>query len=129
MAPLECVLLIDDNEITNFLHRELFQETALAGKVVVRTSGKSGLDYMDNPAECTPDLVLVDVHMPVMDGFEFLNCYLTGRQEASPLVVLLTTSNNPRDRDRATQAGIPYLIKPLEEKDLQALVKLYNAGR
>ncbi len=129
MAPLECVLLIDDNDITNFLHRELLGETALARNVVVRTNGRSGLEYLDNPTGCVPYLVLLDVHMPVMDGFDFLDRYLTSRQESFATIVLLTTSYNPRDRDRATQAGIPYLIKPLQEKDLQALVKHYHDSR
>ena len=134
MKKLKCVLLIDDNKATNFLHETLFEELDVAERIVIEYNGKDGLAHLDRVAggDDYPELILVDVHMPVMDGFDFLEGY---RQRQYPekldaLVVMLTTSTNPRDVDRILAAGFAeYLPKPLAEEHILDLVRKYHNRR
>jgi CheY-like chemotaxis protein len=134
MKKLKCVLLIDDNKATNFLHETLFEELDVAERIVIEYNGKDGLAHLDRVAggDDYPSLILVDVHMPVMDGFDFLEGY---RQRQYPekfaaLVVMLTTSTNPRDVDRILAAGFAeYLPKPLTEEHILDLVHKYHNRR
>ncbi len=117
------ILLVDDDKICSFLHTELLHELGLARQVVSLPNGLLALQYVQQhclaasrePGAC-PDLILLDLHMPVMDGFEFLQ-ELT-RLGLSALirdsVVVLTTSDNVSDQWEAEQLRVKdYLVKPL----------------
>jgi CheY-like chemotaxis protein len=131
MHTFNCILLIDDNKATNFLHQDLIEETGWAREIIVRKNGQEGLQYITHPNGCSPEVVLVDINMPVMDGFDFLEGYqrLTKQQAERPLVILLSTSHNPRDQERAAQAGVPYLTKPLQQQDLHRIATLYEENK
>ncbi len=131
MKKLKCVLLIDDNKATNFLHETLFEELDVAERIVIEYNGKDGLAHLDRVAgrDDYPELILVDIHMPVMDGFDFLEGYRQRQyqEKFDSLVVMLTTSTNPRDVDRIRAVGFAeYLPKPLLEEHIQELVRKYH---
>ena len=130
LLPLRCVLLVDDNRITRFLHRRLIVRLGIAEHVLEATNGEEALALVH--AQCAddfrtcPDLILLDVRMPVLDGFGFLEEYraLPEAQQCAKVVALLTTSWHPRDKNRAAQWVIAdYLIKPLTADQLSALLK------
>ena len=119
----EKILLVDDDKICSFLHTDLLKELGLARQVISLANGQLALQYIQQnglidsrePGAC-PDLILLDLHMPVMDGFEFLQ-ELT-RLGLSALirdsVVVLTTSDNATDQWEADQLRVKdYLVKPL----------------
>ena len=131
MKKLKCVLLIDDNKATNFLHETLFEELDVAERIVIEYNGKDGLAHLDRVAGGNdyPELILVDIHMPVMDGFDFLEGYQQRQyhEKYNALVIMLTTSTNPRDVDRILAAGFAgYLPKPLSEEHIMELVRKYQ---
>jgi CheY-like chemotaxis protein len=133
MKPLYCILLIDDNRATNFLHQTLIEELDMAQQVTVVQNGKEGLSFLEEhqQANSFPELIFVDINMPVMDGYEFLDIYQTRRynQIKHSLVIILTTSSNPRDTDKVKQLNLPYVhyyVKPLKEEDLQRLAAVYT---
>ncbi|GAB4402553.1 MAG: response regulator [Microscillaceae bacterium] len=73
------VLLIDDNEIDNLIHERLLKDLAPETEVKVFQSSTQALDYLiatatQNP-QALPDLILLDLHMPMMDGFAFMKAY------------------------------------------------------
>jgi CheY-like chemotaxis protein len=130
MKKLKCVLLIDDNKATNFLHETLFEELNVSERIVIEYNGKDGLAHLDRMVSGGdyPELILVDIHMPVMDGFDFLEGYRQRQyhQKYNSLVVILTTSTNPRDVDRILAVGfVEYLPKPLTEENIGDLVRKY----
>jgi CheY-like chemotaxis protein len=132
MKKLKCVLLIDDNKATNFLHETLFEELDVSERIVIAYNGKDGLAHLDRVAggDDYPELILVDIHMPVMDGFDFLEGYRQRQyhEKYDSLVVMLTTSTNPRDVDRILAAGFAeYLPKPLAEENILELVRKYQS--
>lgn len=131
---LNCVLLIDDDEPTNFLNKMLIEETGFANEVRVAQSAREALDYLSGKsAEQTgskppvPDLIFLDINMPAMDGWEFLEQYdrLSPQQKASIIVVMLTTSFNPEDENKAKTISYisSYQNKPLTEDIINGILK------
>lgn len=135
MRKLNGILLIDDDDTSNFLNRRLLERLNITDNIKVFQNGKKAFDYLysvsnnhydANSSEYfKPELILLDINMPVMNGFEFLELY----QRFDPnfrqhtLMVLLTTSNHPRDTNRAQQFDVEYLTKPLTEEKLGELLK------
>ncbi len=111
MKKLNCILLIDDNAHTNFFNKRIIQKLGLADEVIAVENGKLGLDYITRQGKYNdsekrypkPDLIFLDINMPVMDGWEFLNEYqnLPAEQKGKILIIMLTTSPNPDDMEKA----------------------------
>lgn len=119
MQQLECVLLVDDDEITNFVHESLIDDLGFAKQVLVAKNGQEAIQIIRQQAEqgrhC-PNLTFMDINMPVMNGFEFLEAYqqLDEALRQSIIIVMLTTSLNPKDIERTKNRGVAdFLNKPL----------------
>lgn len=129
---LNCILLIDDDEATNFIHKRVIREADCAEKVVAVQSGDEGLDYLksrEDGEHPRPDLIFLDVNMPGIDGWEFLEAYnaLEKEQKGRIIIVMLTTSLNPDDRERASQIETinSFKNKPLTVPMLSELIDTY----
>jgi CheY-like chemotaxis protein len=137
IAMLNCILLIDDDEPTNFLNRMTVEQTGCTRHVAVVQSGQEGLNFLmgqrppsGEMANCPhPDLIFLDINMPAMDGWEFMEKYkqLPREQKASIVLIMLTTSLNPDDEEKSKRmpeiAG--FENKPLNELQLERLLKKY----
>ncbi|MCB9232815.1 MAG: response regulator [Bacteroidia bacterium] len=129
---LECIMLIEDDETVNFYNEFLLKELGLAENIVIRENGEVALEYLreclDNDSKI-PDLILLDINMPVMNGFEFLDAYesLPVSKEIKALIVMLTTSLHPSDLEKAnTYASVSeYLYKPLMEEKIEGIIQKY----
>jgi CheY-like chemotaxis protein len=128
MNKLSGVLLVDDDKIINFLNRWLLQDLQVARQVLVAENGQEalGLIYPHGEGGYYPDLILLDINMPVMNGFEFLEAYaaldFAGKQTV--VIVMLTTSLNPRDVNRLQLLPMQgFLSKPLTRQKVQDLLK------
>ena len=78
MEKLNCVLLIDDDESTNFLHEIIINQSKITKQVIAHQSGSSALEYLQskmNGEYPQPDLIFLDINMPGMNGWEFLEEY------------------------------------------------------
>ncbi len=114
------ILLIDDDQITNYITQELLLDMHVGDKIMVQQSGKDALDYIKGnwlPAkreEVGTRLILLDLNMPLMSGFEFLD-HFSAFQMKDVRIFVLTTSESSRDVEKASQYKIEgYLVKPLE---------------
>ncbi|HYG39394.1 MAG TPA: response regulator [Cytophagales bacterium] len=128
------ILLVDDDQITNFLNENLIKEMNISDYISIANDGQEALDYVKlnclgsgnvNGACC--DLILLDLNMPVMDGFEFLEKVSELKIDTSISIVLLTTSSNERDLERAKTFNIMgYINKPLTEAKIQQAIQQRN---
>ena len=122
------ILLVDDDSIANFLIERIVQSTGLAKNIYKALNGKEALQVFEehsNLALPVPEVVLLDLNMPIMNGFEFLQAYnkLHFDEKNRPLIILVTSSNNPTDIERAKQLGIKYyLTKPISADTIKGIL-------
>lgn len=124
------VLLVEDNEGDIVLTQEAFDERKIINKLSVARNGEEAIEFLLGEAEKEnselPDLVLLDLNLPVKNGFEVLQALKEKKETKSIPVIILTTSSSQMDVDSAynLQAN-SYITKPLEIDDfIQAVVKI-----
>jgi CheY-like chemotaxis protein len=108
---LNSVLLVDDDQATNFINRRIIEKAGITNHIEVAYNGKEALHYLCNTGKYEklgapfpkPMLILLDINMPVMDGWEFLEAYrnLDSDKKSDKILVMLTTSFNPDDKTKA----------------------------
>lgn len=72
MKALKSILLVDDDETTNFINESLFRKLKISKELVIKNNGKEALEYLTQKKDI-PELILFDINMPIMDGMAFLN--------------------------------------------------------
>lgn len=129
MKQLALVLLVDDNPADNYIHQRILARAHCAAQVEVALNGQEGIDFLQRrKAEGLPlpDLVFLDINMPVLDGWGFLDkCReLNFDADTMPIIAMLTTSLNPRDVARARESGLveQYIEKPLTVDGLEFIM-------
>lgn len=129
MYELHHILLVEDDSITTYLHERLIKKVYPELKLVVRANGREALHYMQScldQKKPLPGIVLLDLNMPVMDGYEFLRMF---RRLSLPLfhrtrVVVLSSSDMISDQEQARQLGAScYLSKPLNKDKMQDIME------
>lgn len=121
-------MLVDDDYITNYLNSELIHEMEIATHVVVCYNGEEALEHLRMyqcplKVEKSVALIFLDINMPGIDGFEFLDQLEKLKLPEDIDVVLLTTSDNPRDVEKISQLKIKgYLNKPLTAEKISSIV-------
>lgn len=132
MPKLSCVLLVDDDQTTNYLNQLLLKRLNVTDKLVVALNGAEALQQLqlhsENASEDQPILVLLDVKMPVMNGFEFLEAFdqLPQLQKQAIIIVMLTTSLHPQDVSRLEKLPIAGLLnKPLTKEKVDNIMRTH----
>jgi CheY-like chemotaxis protein len=125
---LEKVMLVDDDHITNFINQRLLRKAAR--EVVVALNGKEAIQLLRESlssagSPALPDLILLDINMPVMNGFEFLEQYRQLPVKGIP-IAMLTTSSNEKDIARARRFNIfEFIDKPLSDDKIRRIFDKY----
>ncbi len=117
MLKKKNILLIDDDLPTNMLHQFIFKRIDDKHDIKVAQTGIEALEILKSDG-FSPDLIFLDINMPAMNGFEFIDAYKTLGKKIPP-IVLLTTSQNPSDRDIASEYSE---IKLYKNKPLSILM-------
>ena len=129
---IDLVMLVDDNDTDNFISKRIIEITKFASEVEVKNSGKKALDYLkenENNVDRLPDLIFLDINMPIVDGFVFLYEFekFNDLIKNKCKVIILSSSDNKRDIDKIVNNDhvIRFITKPLTESALSE-IKISN---
>ena len=129
-STLNHIALVDDNETTSFLNNRLLGRLAVAAHVSTFSRADEAFELfwggVGKDEQSTPDLVFVDLKMPGISGFEFLEMYnaLPQLVQDKTVVAVLTTSMHGADTARVAQySNVEYLTKPLTEEKMRKLLE------
>lgn len=119
------VLLVDDDAIFNYLNTKLIQHIGIADEIHTALNGEEAIKLINEyfqGSRAIPDVILLDLNMPIMDGFGFIDAFrklpIPGIRKVK--IVIVTSSSNPKDMARAKEMGITtYLTKPVLQEDLR----------
>ncbi len=121
------VMLVDDNENDLLYTRIVLERCGLAVEVQAFEFARQALQSLADGSAGGVDIILLDINMPGMDGFEFLDAYqaLTDARRARAAVVMLTSSSHGADRERAMAYACVkgYVVKPIDVETACALVR------
>ena len=132
MEKLTKILIIEDDPTTAYLHERLIDGFGVAHQVEIAYSGEDALQMIWNHIRTQnedkiPQLIFVDLNMPTMDGFEFLEAYerLNFENKDSVVVSVLTSSYHSKDINRVKEfpAVNDYVVKPLTEEKVMELMQ------
>jgi CheY-like chemotaxis protein len=130
-TPVPNIMLVDDNETDNFIHKRIIELSGFARNIIIKNSGKSALEYLENNSEQPeklPDVIFLDINMPIVDGFVFLFEFenFSDVVKNKSKIVILSSSDSKRDIDRIVdnEYVIHFITKPLSEEALESLVKM-----
>lgn len=122
------IMLVDDNETDNFIHRRVLEMGHFSEEIIVKNSGKSALEYLEankNNPDRIPEVIFLDINMPIVDGFVFLfefESFPDSIKDNSKIIVL-SSSDNKKDIDRIVDNDhvIHFITKPLSEDSVTEL--------
>lgn len=122
---MKSVLLVDDDSICNFLNTKALERMGFVNDIHTALNGKQALDLFNEyyvGTRSLPDFILLDLNMPIMDGFGFLEAFrglnLPGKSNVR--IIIVSSSVNMDDIDRAKRSGACYyLSKPINEQALR----------
>ncbi len=127
LSKLNCILLIEDNEADNFYHKIILQDMDIAHHIRIVENGQQALNYLLNEGDYrdkeqypSPDLIFLDINMPLMNAWEFLEKYvqIPDDKKRSHTIVMVSTSSNPFDKKKAEAIREinEFTNKPLSEE-------------
>lgn len=125
------ILVIDDDEVSNLITLNVLKDLVDESRIKFFNSGISALSFIEKDGDnfTPPELILLDIDMPLLDGFEFLEKIKTlPNPELNNIpVVILSNSDHPYDIINSRKAGIKdYLLKPLNKNKIQSLMESYG---
>jgi CheY-like chemotaxis protein len=123
MPKFNCILLVDDDYINNFLTERLLRKSNIAREVKAVRNGEEALTYLSEEKNKFPDLILLDMNMPEMGGIEFLKNFKKMIVDKQSKVILLTGSVHPDEVKTLEILGYHDLIqKPFSEEKLYQIL-------
>ncbi|WP_237390692.1 response regulator [Fulvivirga sediminis] len=125
----DIVMLVDDNEIDVFINQKVIELDHFSENVITCYSGREALDYLSKKeSNELPNVIFLDLNMPVIDGFEFLEAFASFPEEVRRkiTIIVLTSSDNDYDKDRISSNDDVLLFqsKPITEEKLNNIRKL-----
>ena len=126
------VMLIDDNEIDNLINQKMIEASGITQHIYTHTGARSAIEFLKNMEKLRdagknvlPDLIFLDIDMPLMDGFQFLDEFEKLEEETKTRcsVVMLTSSISPADVNKSKKYEYvkKYINKPLSQDNLEKL--------
>lgn len=128
---LKTAMLVDDESIDQMIYRRVIKRSGLIDQVECFSYAKDALAYLKSTDRAEIDVIFLDINMPAMNGFEFLDAALEeiGEGFTKVVVIMLTTSMDSRDKNKAACYDVikDYINKPLEIEDVRKVVGIVRS--
>lgn len=128
---MNAVLLVDDDPIINLVHRKFLEKSGQFDSIIVLNSAVKALELLrelDSSGQPLPNVLLLDIMMPILDGFGFLQKFneLPASITSKVRIVMLTSSLDPRDKEKSVDSPhvVGFIDKPLDKWKLEQLVEM-----
>jgi len=133
IKKLKTIMLVDDDFNTNLYNKIIIKSMNITEQIITFQNGKLALDYLINKdgggAYPQPDIILLDINMPLMNGWEFIEHYneLIKEQQAQILIAMLTSSINYEDEEKALNSNLvkEFISKPLNKNKINEILEKY----
>ncbi len=123
MLSIDTILLVDDDYVSNYLTERHIKKTGIANTIKSVKNGEEALTYLAEPVNKRPDLILLDINMPEMDGLEFLKYFKQMTLDQSIRIILLTAAIDQEKKDRLNDLGYNEIMeKPFTGDKLKSLI-------
>ncbi|WP_333600188.1 response regulator [Flavobacterium sp.] len=130
MNSVKNLLLIDDDEIFTFMTKKIIERTNLAEQIKIFENGKDAITFLESVAHKTallPEIIFLDISMPILDGWGFLEEYIQLKPKFGKKITLyiISSSVSPRDHERAkTYSDVSdFIIKPMSKEKFIDIIK------
>ncbi|MGQ2985114.1 response regulator [Flavobacterium sp.] len=128
MKKVNNLYVIDDDKIYHFLLKTLLKQNGIDTNATFFCNGQDAIDHIkkNNTEESTPDLILLDVNMPIMNGWQFLEEFrkLSPNLTKKPTIYMISSSNNEVDIQKAKDFNDTvkdYFLKPICREDIEKI--------
>jgi len=135
MRTINSICLIDDDPITIFSVKKLIEITQISETVNCFRNGQEALEFFNTTdPQIHPELILLDLNMPIVDGWEFMDAYHTLNLNNDIIIYVMTSSINPSDAKKVIAYNqkfnfeVRHLIKPINKDKLITLAKEYTSS-
>lgn len=128
MEKFNFLVFIDDDHPSNVYHEIVLDDSQLCEESLFFISSQKGFEYFEElskqKAPKIPDILFLDINMPYMDGWEFLEKFQHLNFAVFPKVIMLSSSNYPKDKERGKAFPLvyTYIEKPLNENVLRTIL-------
>jgi CheY-like chemotaxis protein len=126
------IAIVDDDPIFQFIAKRFIESFESVNQTLVFSDGKDAIDFLYsniNDKDKLPDIIFLDINMPVMNGWQFLNKYimLKSKIEKKVLIYIVSSSNNPDDLIQAKSINeiTDYLVKPLNRDEYTSILNSF----
>lgn len=118
-------LLVDDSETEQFLYRHIIESYSEQITLLSAHDGEEALDVLDKKGPSI-HCILLDINMPRMNGFEFLEAYTEKHKDSQAVIVMLSSSNYTTDKEKALSFSCvsDYITKPLTPSMLDKILDI-----
>lgn len=124
MKKTPFILIVDDDDVACFITMRTLELLAIASKIETLNNGREAADFFTQKHEKYPDLVLLDINMPLMNGFEFLDWYEKNGHTGTTKFAMYTSSERPEERKKAEgyEDVIGYISKPINKEKIEEVM-------
>ena len=128
MNKIQPILLVEDDLVDIMTVKRGFKEVGVLNELLIMNDGEQALEYLNNPAQGLPCVILLDINMPKMNGLECLKILKQHSVYKSIPVFILSSSREQQDVDSSFSGGISgYILKPVEFNEFLHSIKVLNS--
>lgn len=119
----DLIFFIDDDEATNFYHKIVLEEAGVCENVQFFEKANNALEHLQDASNIVPQVIFLDINMPRIDGWIFLDKYKDIEFSNPPKIIMFSTSISPSEKEKAEEHPLiyKYVKKPLTNEIMHQL--------